>query len=140
MSLSFGFFSDSALTTAISSPLQFIQAISSPTAEDNTIYFGSATASRVCEADSNPGVDAVTVSIVDSAGGSGSPATDVKLALSSGGLSSATGGATLALPETINSGSANAIPIYVRVLDSTHAGGLNLDLSLQTNTLLETPA
>jgi hypothetical protein len=27
----------------------------------------------------------------------------------------------------------------VRVLDSTHAGGLNLDLSLQTNTLRETP-
>ena len=139
MSLSFGFFSDAALTTPITTPLQFLQAISSPVAEDKTIYFGSAVASRVCEADSNPGVDAVTVSIVDSAGGSGSPATDVKLALSSVGLGSATGGATLALPTTINSSSGNAVPIYVRVLDSTHAGGLNLDLSLQTNTLRETP-
>lgn len=137
MATTFGFFSDAALTTPLAAHLLFIQPVSSPTAVDKVVYFGSATASRKAMADSDPGVDPIVISITDAAGGSGSPASDVKLALSSGGLASATGGAPLTLPAEINSGSGGAVAIHIRVLDSTHAFGLNNDLSLTTNTLAE---
>jgi len=137
MATTFGFFSDAALTTPLSARLLFTQAVSSPAAVDKVVYFGSATASRKAMANSAPGVDPIVISITDAAGGSGSPTSDVKLALSSGGLAAATGGASLTLPVEIDSGSANAIPIHIRVLDSTHAFALNQDLSLTTNTLAE---
>lgn len=137
MATSFGFFSDAALTTPVAARLLFIQAVSGPVAVDKVVYFGSATASRKAMAASNPGVDPVVISIADAAGGSGSPASDVKIALSSGGLAAATGGASLNLPAEIDSGSANAIAIHIRVLDSTHAFALNQDLSLTTNALAE---
>ena len=137
MALSFGFFSDPALTTPISVRLQFVQDASAPVAADKVVYFGSRLAGRVCKAGSNPGVDPVVLSVVDAASGAGSPAADVRLALSSGALTAAVGGQALNLPPVINGGQAGAVAVYVRVLDSTGAPGIHLDLSLQTGVVKE---
>lgn len=137
MAVSFGFFSDPALTTPLLSRLQFLQAVSSPSPQDNMVYFGSPLSGHFCQANSNPGVDPVAVSIVDATPGVGTPVTDVKLALSSGGLTGATGGAALSLPARIDGGIDGAVEIHIRVLDSTHASALDVGLSLTTNTLVE---
>ncbi|MBI2278205.1 MAG: hypothetical protein HYU74_12695 [Dechloromonas sp.] len=137
MAITFGFFSDSALTTPIAAPLQFVQADTSPVPADKIVYFGSPTANRVVEAESNPGSDLIVVSVDDAGPGTGSPAADVKLALSAGGLDAAVGGAALNLPSSVLSGAANAIAIHIRVTDSTHSIGLKTDLSLTTNPLAE---
>ena len=137
MALTFGFYSDAALTTPLAARLPFVQAVSTPVAVDRVIYFGSPLTGRVCKAVSDPGVDPVVISITDANAGTGSPATDVKLALTSGGLSTATGGASLSLPATIDGGVAGAKAIYIRVLDSTHVGAVNNDLGLLTNALEE---
>jgi hypothetical protein len=130
MTFSFGFFSDAALTTPISAALVFDQEAGSGTPADETVYFGSPAAGRQVKAVSDPGVDPITISVVDATPAAGIPATTVRLALSAGGLATATPGASLDLPHTVNSGTANAIPIYVRVLDSTGTYGLHTDLSL----------
>lgn len=135
MAFSFGFFSDRALTTPLHTSLVFVQSDSAPTPEDKVIFFGSLDASASVMAVSSPGVAPITVSVIDTALGAGSPSSDVKLALSSGGLAAAVGGAALSLPATIAGGVSNAIPIYIRVTDTTHAAGVKADLSLTTNLL-----
>lgn len=140
MALSFGFYSDAALTTPVTARLPFVQPVASPVAVDRLVYFGSPLAGRMCQASSDPGVDPVVISITDANAGSGSPAGDLRLALTVGGLDTAIGGAALDLPETINSGVSGAVAVYMRVLDSTHASGVNNDLSLATNTLREADA
>ncbi|MBP9803899.1 MAG: hypothetical protein KBE22_03190 [Candidatus Accumulibacter sp.] len=137
MAITFKFYSDAALTTEITAALAFSQASSSPTAVDKVVYFGSSAASKTARASSNPGVDQITVSIVDAASGTGSPATDVKIAATSGGLASATAGASLNIGTQVTSGSANAKAIHIRVLDSTGVVATNTDLSLQTNSIIE---
>lgn len=137
MTMTFKFYSDAALTTEITAPLAFSQSTPSPTASDKVVYLGSVASGKTAEAASDPGVDPILVSIIDSASGSGSPATDVKLALTSGGLATATAGAPLSIGTQITSGSANAKEIHILVLDSTGVVGTNTDLSLQTNYLVE---
>lgn len=137
MALSFGFFSDPALTTPINARLQFIQDAIAPQPLDKVIYFGSRLSGRVCKAASNPGVDPVVLSVVDAASGAGSPAGDVRLALSSSGLASALGGQPLNLPAVIAGGQAGAVAVHLRVLDSTGASGIHVDLALQTGVLKE---
>lgn len=136
MAFVFGFFSDAALTTQINTALVFNQVAGSSTPDDKVVYYGGPTGYQV-KAQSDPGVDQITVSVVDAAGGSGSPASDVKLALTSGGLAGATGGAALNLGTVINGGAANAVPVHIRVTDSTGMTGLNTDLGLTTNALYQ---
>lgn len=135
MAFTFGFYSDPALTTRVQAPLVFVQANVTPAPAVRSIWFGSPDASVTCQAETNSGVAAITVSPVDAASGSGSPVGDVKLALTAGGLATAVGGAALALPAPIQGGRAHAVEIFVQVTDSTHAAGVKLDLSLTTNPL-----
>lgn len=142
MAISFKFYHDPALTQEITAgnPLTATQdtaGVLGPV--DKTIYFGSTLTGNKAQVDANPGVDAVQVSISDADGGTGSPATEFKLALSSGGLDSATPGAALALGNTITSGVANAVPVYTRRASTLTVAGSYTDLSLVTNTLVETP-
>ena len=138
MALTFKFFTDSNLTQELTGNLVFDQAVDgSSGAAVKTLYFGSTTANRKLEAASNPGVDQVAISIVDSATGSGNPTTAVKLASTLGGLSGATAGAPLNLGTSVLSGVANAKPVYVQVTDQTHAVGNYTDLSLQTVSAVE---
>lgn len=137
MAITFGFFSDAALTTPIVAPLQFKQRDAAPVPEDKIVYFGSPTPNRVAMAESNPGSDLIVVSVDDTGVGTGSPSGDVKLALSAGGLDTAVGGAALNLPSSVLSGAANAVAVHIRLTDSTHSFGLHTDLRLLANPLAE---
>lgn len=134
----FNFYLDSALTSQVSSgnPIAAAQdALNTLPPVDAQIWFGSTGSSLKARADSNPGVDAISVSIVDSASGSGEPATAIKLATSQGGLASATAGASLSIGTQVLSGSGNAVSFWARIDDATATVGSYTDLKLQTNLL-----
>jgi len=142
MAISFKFYHDSALTQEITvgNPLTATQdtaGLAGPV--DKTIYLGSTLTGNKAQANSDPGVDAIVVSIVDADAGTGAPASEFKLALSSGGLASATAGAALTLSTSITSGVANAVPIYTRRDSALAVAGAYTDISLATQTLIETP-
>jgi len=142
MATSFKFYHDSALTQEITAlnPLTATQDTAGILgAVDKTIYLGSTLTGNKAEANSDPGVDAIVVSIVDANAGTGAPATEFKLALSSGGLTSATAGAALTLSASITSGVANAVPIYTRRDSALAVAGSYTDISIETNELLEGP-
>lgn len=144
MTISFSFFHDAALTQEITAlnPLTATQNTSGGLGPvDKVIYFGSpstATPGTKAQDASNPGVTAIQVSVVDAASGSGAPATEFKLALSSGGLATAVAGDPLTLSTAVNSGVANAVPIYTRRTSALTVAGSYTDVSLQTQTLQET--
>jgi hypothetical protein len=139
MALSFKFYTDAALTTPLTSNLvatQNVDGSSDPVV--HTIYLGSTTTSRQLQANSNPGVDQITVSLVDSAPTTGHPTTDVKLALTENGLATATAGAALDLGVQILSGTVNAKAIWIELDDSTLTLGTSTELSITSNALRET--
>lgn len=142
MALTFKLFHDAALTQAITSgnPLTATQDGGVLLgAVDKTIYLGSPSAGTKLQVTASPGVNPIVVSIVDAASGSGAPASEFKLALSAGGLPGATAGAALTLSHTINSGVANAVPIYTRRTSALTTPAAWSDLSLQVATPYETP-
>lgn len=142
MTITFKFFHDAALTQEITSgaPLTATQETSGALGPvDKTIYFGSNASGTQAQAASDPGVDPIVISVVDTASGSGSPASEIKLALSSGGLAAAVAGASLSLADTVLSGVANAVPIYVRRTSTVATPGSYTDVQLQTVNLEETP-
>ena len=142
MPVSFKFYHDASLTEEITTgnPLTATQdAAGLLPPVDKTIYFGSTVTGNKVQAASSPGVAAVVISITDANAGTGAPASEFKLALSSGGLASAVAGASLSLSHTINSGVANAVPIYTRRDSALSAAGSYTDLSLETNSLTESP-
>lgn len=142
MATSFKFYHDSALTSEITSgnPLTATQDTANALPDvDKTIYFGSTVTGNKAQANSNPGVDQIVLSVIDANNTTGSPATEFKLALSSAALATATAGAPLNLGLTVNSGVANAVPIYTRRNSVLGTAGTYTDLSLETNVLIETP-
>lgn len=142
MAVSFKFYHDAALTQEITSgnPLTATQdAGGGLGAVDKTIYFGSTAADTKAQATSDLGVDAIVVSMSDADAGTGAPASEFKLALSSGGLASAVAGASLSLSATVNSGVANAVPVYTRRASALTAAGSYTDITLTTNDLTELP-
>ncbi len=126
---SFMFHTDVGLTTPLAGTLDFAQSVDGSTgAQVATLYFGSTAAGKTLRAASNPGVDTLVLAVVDGSTG-GSPATDVTLSLEPT-FAGRTAGASLSLGVQINSGVSAAVPIYVRVQDSTGTIGVNTDLSL----------
>lgn len=142
MAISLKFYHDSALTSEITAlaPLTATQETTGALPPvDKTIYLGSTVAGNKFQTNVNPGVDAIVVSVIDAAAGSGAPATEFKLALTSGGLASAVAGAALTLSTTINSGVANAVPIFTRRTSAITVAGSYTDVRLDTQTLAESP-
>ena len=142
MAISFTFYHDISLTQEITAlnPLSATQdtaGVLGPV--DKTIYLGSVLTGNMIQAVSDPGVDAIVVSIVDANGATGAPVSEFKLALSSGGLTSAVAGDPLTLSHTINSGVANAVPIYTRRDTAITVAGSYTDITLETNDVIETP-
>jgi len=88
---------------------------------------------------SNPGVTAIVVAVVDANALTGAPTSEFKLALSSGGLTTAVAGASLTLSTSILSGVANAVPIYTRRDSALLVAGSYTDITLETQTLIESP-
>lgn len=96
-------------------------------------WIGSTAVGKTLQAESNPGVAQIVLSIVDAAPGSGHPATDISLALTSVGLDSATPGASLNLGTSILSGVVNAKEFWIGMEDSTGVVGTSTELTVQTN-------
>lgn len=142
MTISFKFYHDAALTQEITAlnPLTATQdtaGVLGPV--DKTVYLGSVLTGNKVQDDANPGVDPIVVSIIDADALTGAPASEFKLALSAGGLDTAVAGAALTLSTSITSGVANAVPIYTRRDSALTVAGSYTDISLATQTLLETP-
>lgn len=125
----FAVYTDAALTTPLTGSLVFAQSADGSTgAMVTTIYIGSPVALRVLRAAANPGVDPLVLSVTDSSG-AGSPAADVTLGLE-GGFVGRAPGAPLSIGTQINGGLANAVPVFIRVEDSTGDIGVHTDLAL----------
>ena len=137
MATTFNLFKDSGLTQPFVPGTDFIGPVTSPP-EDHVLYLGSNETANKVEANSNPGVDQIVVSIVDADPGNDLETTDVQLATTNGGLAGATGGASLNLGTVINGGVGNAQEIHIRV---SYTGGLTSDqnVSIELNTLVESP-
>lgn len=139
MTLSFKLYNDAALTSEFNGTLQTSHNVTGSTGRvDNKLYLGSVAVSKTLEADSNPGVDQITLTPSDAAVGSGHEVAEVKLALSQAGLTAATGGAALNLGASILSGVPNALEVWTGIEDVTAVVGVSTELSLTTNALRET--
>jgi hypothetical protein len=100
----FGIFTDPTLVSPLSAPLSFTIR---PGAEDSAtavMYFGSTDTQRLAQAASNPGVDHIYVSIVDSTPATGLQAIMASLGSSESAAVSATPGAPLDLGTEILGG------------------------------------
>ncbi len=138
MAFSLGFFSDAGLLTPFPGPLSVTQKSDGSTGPvDNLLFLGSAVAGRKFQADSNPGIDPILLSIGDLTPAAGHLPTEVKLATTLLGLDSAVAGADLNLGVEIISGVATAVEIYIRVDDATMVVGTEIDLFFETNPLVE---
>lgn len=132
MAVTLKFYADAGLTTEITPKLTREANIDgSSGAISGVFYLGSAVASKVFKAASNPGVAPISLSIIDGSAGSGQEASAFKLALSSGGLDVAVAGASLALGTQILSGAGNAIAIYWRWTNAVTAVAVDSSLSLR---------
>lgn len=141
MAVTWKFYTDSGLTTELVGNLVIAQNQDGSTGDiDGVLYFGSTEASKTLQADSNPGVDQISISITDSDPNPGTTpeATDLKLATSNGGLAGATAGAALDLGVTLTSGVGNAVAVHYRQATPTAPVGNYTELSLTTNLLRET--
>lgn len=138
MANSFSFFDDPVLTAPAANPLVISQNRDGSTGDvDGVMYYGSTASGTTAQADSDPGVDQIIVSILDSAGG-GPDVTDVKLASSNANLDAATAGDPLNLGLTVSSGVGNQVAVHYRIKTPTvgTAGTYN-ELSLETNATRE---
>jgi hypothetical protein len=134
----FKVYTNSSLTTEFTGSLNAIQNVDGSSGPvDFQLWIGSTASGKTLQADSDPGVDQITLSVVDASPSTGHPASEVKLATTLGGLATATGGAALNLGTTILSLVANAVTFWVRVEDSTNVVGTSTELSVTTNTLRE---
>ncbi len=134
----FDIFTDTALTSAAPSPLQFSHNSDfSDNPQDTQFFLGSLGSSVKIEANSNPGVDNITISVADSDGGNNHETTEIKLATTQGGLTAATPGAALTVGTVVNSGAANDFEFWVRVTNAVATVGTITELSITTNALKE---
>lgn len=134
----FDFFTDTGLTSAAPSPLQFSHNSDfSDNPQDLQLFLGSASASLKIEANSNPGVDNITISVNDSDPGNNHEDTEIKLATTQGGLAAATPGASLTVGTSVLSGAANDFEFWMRVTNAVATVGTITELSIDTNALKE---
>ncbi len=134
----FKIYRDAALTLEFTGSLTNVQNVDGSTGmTTHQLWLGSIASGKTLQAESNPGVDQITLTPADSAPGTGHPATEIKLATSSPGLAGATGGAALNVGTSLASGVGNAFEFWVGVTDSTGVVGTTTELSVTTNLLRE---
>lgn len=132
-------YDDAGLTTLATLPLAFTQDdLGVITPHQRRFYLGNADAGYIFQSASDPGVDPITLSVVDAVPASGQPASAIKLATTQAGLAGAVGGADLELAATILSGSVNAVQIWVQFDDATATVATDTDISLALSTLTVT--
>jgi hypothetical protein len=128
----FKFYTDAALTTPVVSNVQFGEGTTT-----TTIYVGSTDATKKLQSATSPGVNPVEVTIVDSTPGSGPEDDWVTLALTLPELSTNNPGDPLELGTTVYGGVANAVPVYVKVVNSLSGATSSTQLSLQLDDVKE---
>lgn len=138
MSNNLAFYQDSGMTSSLSRLDATQSDDGASDAADRVVYLGSPISGYKFQAASAPGVDDIAVGIIDSLTGLQIPATSIKLALTSGGLGAAVAGASIAIGTQILSGSANSVPVHVRIDIGITSGGIYENLSLSTSSTLET--
>ena len=145
MALTFKIYTDAAMTTEQVGNLVATQnADGSTPAVEFQLWIGSLgsaggdTADRKIQAESDPGVDPINLTVVDAAPGGGHEVAEVKLALLQAGLAGATGGAALNLGTTLTSSTASPVEFWVSVDDATGAIGTSTELSIDTVLVRET--
>lgn len=129
MALTFQFYTDAALTAALSGNLQHSK-LASVGSEDKDfrLYLGSTTSGVKLTRATNPGVNPITVSVSDSDAVNDPPDTNVKLATTQLGLDTAVGGADLDLDPEILSGTGGAVAIWIRTTNDL--SGVDSDSTL----------
>ena len=139
--MTFAFFADAGLTVPLNSsnPVAFAQ-LAAGAPVDRIVYFGSADVGKKLQRATDPGVDALEVSVIDTDAGGGLPVTALTLALSSAGLDTATPGDPVSIGATINSGAANSVPVFVRADADSATPATFTDLLLRVAGALETDA
>lgn len=128
----FTFYSDAALTTPIVTNVQFGEGTTT-----TILYLGSTDNTKKLQNATTPGVDPVEVSIADANPGSGPEDTWVTLALTLGELATNNPGDPLELSSTVYGGVSNAIPIYVKVVNSLSGASSSTDISLELSGVKE---
>ncbi len=132
-------YDDAGLTTLATLPLAFTQDdLGVITPHQRRFYLGNADAGYIFQAASDPGVDPITLSVVDAVPASGQPSSAIKLATTQAGLAGAVGGAALELAATLLSGSVNAVQIWVQFDDATATVATDNNISLALSTLTVT--
>lgn len=140
MTLTLKAFNDVALSSQATklSTLQRSDGSTGPV--DYTIYLGSTIPGKRFRAASNPGIDEIAVSIVDTDPGGGQSVAAVRLARTAEDLDSATPGAPLNIGTEISSGAGNAVEVHIRIEADNLDAGTYSDLSLMTSPLVESYA
>lgn len=134
MATTYKFYHDAAGLQEITSSDPLLA--NSMTPEDKQIYLRTNDADIVgAQADSDPGVDDIEVSAVDTGTGGSQPVTNVKLATSLAGLATAVAGDPVALGPSIGT----VFPVWVRYTP-TGSEAVSTNIVLRTNALLDTPA
>lgn len=138
MTVSLQYYLDAALTAPVVTPLNVQQADDGSTGPvDLNVFVGSVALGKKFQAQSNPGIDQITITIEDATPASGQEPDAIKLALTAIGLDSATEGDPLNVGTQILSQVGNALSLWIRVEDQTGIVATSLDLSLKTNPLIE---
>lgn len=137
MATSLKYYSDSGLTTEVTT--ETINQLADGTTGniDKLVYLGSTDAGATFQANSDPGVDQIEASIVDANVSSGVEASNIKLAATLLGLDSAVAGDPLNLGVTISGGVAGAVEVYIRS-DTPVLASSNSDITIETNEIVET--
>ena len=145
MALTFKIYADSALTSPQVGDLVATQAADGSTPPLQFQFFfgslgsaGGDTPDRKLQAESNPGVDQITLLIADTAPGVGHEAVEVKLAATQVLLGTAVAGDPLDIGAVLTSGSANDFEFWVEIDDATGVVATATELSFETNLVRET--
>ena len=111
------FYTDSALLTELSSAVIIEQNVDGSTGDvDGVVYLGSVVAGKSYQADSDPGVDSLILTIADADPSAITPLpADLKIATTNAGLAAAVAGAPLDLGLTIQGGEANRVEVHYRM-------------------------
>lgn len=137
MTVSFNFYVDAGLTIP-ATQVQASQATDGASAAvDRVVYYGSQASLKTLVANSNPYVDNIVFTLVDSVPASGVQSAHVKLATSQAGLDGATAGAALNIGPTLLSGRENAIQIWMRIDTPALSAAVYSDITLTSNALRE---
>lgn len=139
MAENFKLYKDSALVNEWDPAVENMLIGNGESPKEFTFYIGSTAAGLKLEANSDPGVDQITISLVDGDPGNGHAVTAVKLATTQAGLAAATPGAALDLGAVINSGVGNAAVVWSEFTDTSGGTLSSAEIYPAINETLEGP-